>query len=132
MTVEREDREDIEEVGDAVEALGIMIEEALKVIYERIGGLHSLVAQMNTGGQGFKEELLELKKEMAKSHEVIRGLENIVSRTESRLVDMQKNISDDEDYSEDIKNDLLIIKRDLQFVRGDLNELLPRKEDMEK
>lgn len=129
MTVEKED---IVEVGEAVEALGIMVEKALKAIHERIGGLHSLLAQVNTEEQGFKEELLELKKEMTRSQEVIRGLENIVSRTESRLVDMQKNISDDEDYSEDIKNDLLIIKRDLQFVRSDLNDLLPRKEDMEK
>ena len=129
MTIEKED---IEEVGDAVEALGIMIEEALKVIHERIGGLHSLVTQINADGQSFKEELLELKKGMASSQEVIRGWENILSRTESRLVDMQKTISDDQDYSEDIKNDLLIIKRDLQFVRSDLSELFPRKNEQEK
>jgi hypothetical protein len=49
-----------------------------------------------------------------------------MARTESRLLDMQKNASDEEDLSEDIKNDLLVIKRDLQFIRSDLKELFER------
>jgi chromosome segregation ATPase len=123
MTVERRD---IEEVGEAVEALGIMWEEALGGIHERLAGLQDMIIQIKTEGQSFKEELLELKDKITKAGETFKGLESVVARTESRLLDMQKNISDEEDFSEDIKSDLLVIKRDLQFIRSDMKELVER------
>jgi chromosome segregation ATPase len=129
MTLERRD---IEEVGEAVEALGIMVEEELTAINQRLGELHTFISLMKEEEQSFKVELLGLKNEMMKTQEVVKGLENIVSRTESRLIDLQKGISDEEDFSEDIKNDLLIIKRDLQFVRSDLKELLEQRKNSEE
>lgn len=129
MTLERRD---IEEVGEAVEALGIMLEEELAKLNERLGELHVFVTQIKEDGQSSKQKMLELKEEMTKAYEVIKGLENIISRTESRWIDLQKNISDEEDLSEEIKNDLLIIKRDLQLVRSDLKELLEQKRNLEK
>ncbi len=120
MTLERKD---IEEVGEAIEALGLMLEEALGGIHQQIAGLHDLINQVKTEGQGFKEELLELKKEMTKTVEMFKGLETKVARAESKLWDMQENVSEEEDFSEDLKNDLLVIKRDLQIIRSDLKEL---------
>jgi hypothetical protein len=66
MTIERRD---IEEVGEAVEALGIMFEEALGGIHERLAGLQESINQMKTEEQSFKEELLELKEKMARAGE---------------------------------------------------------------
>ena len=126
MTLERRD---IEEVGDAVETLGIMLENELGAIHQRLEELYSSITQMKEEEQKFKLDLLDLKKEMMKIQEVVSGLENTVSRAESRLIDLQKESSDEEDFTEDFKNDLLIIKRDLQHVRSDLKELLEQRKN---
>jgi len=55
-----------------------------------------------------------------------------LSRTESRISELQRIFKDDEDHTAGIKNDLLIIKRDLQFVRSDLKETLDHREYLDK
>ncbi|MGB2981326.1 MAG: hypothetical protein WBC77_08770, partial [Candidatus Zixiibacteriota bacterium] len=44
----------------------------------------------------------------------------------------QKDYSDEEDLAGEIKNDLLVMKRELQFVRSDLKDILTHQEEMVK
>jgi len=55
-----------------------------------------------------------------------------ISRTESRISELQRIFKDDEDQTAGIKNDLLIIKRDLQFVRSNLKEILDHREHLDQ
>jgi len=125
-------RMDIEEVGEAVEALGIMLEKELLAINQRLAELYRFVAQMKVEERNFSQEVQKLKDEMMSTQKLLQGFETIISRTESRLLDLQKDTSDEEDFAGEIKNDLLTIKRDLQFTRSDLRELLKRQDDVEK
>ena len=125
-------RRDIEEVGEAVETLGIMLEKELGAINQRLVELYRFVAQMKEEERNFSGEVQKLKEEMIKNQKLLQGFEILISRTESKLIDLQKVFSDEEDYTGEIKSDLLIIKRDLQFTRSDLKELLKRQEDVEK
>jgi len=122
----------IEEVGEAVEALGIVLEKELGAINQRLAELYRFVNQMKEEEKDFNQEVQKLKEEMIRTQKLLQGFETLISRTESKLIDLQKSFSDDEDYAGDIKNDLLIIKRDLQFTRSDLKEILERQEDLEK
>ncbi len=121
------DRRDIEEVGEAVEALGIMVEEELKTINQHLASFYSLITQTKEEDRSFQEEWLELKKEVIKIQETIKGLENILTRTEKKLIDLQEGISTEEDFTEEIKNDLLIIKRELQLLRSDFKEYMEQQ-----
>ena len=125
-------RRDIEEVGEAVEALGIMLEKELGGIKQGLAELYRFVAQINEREKNFSQEVQKLKEEMIKTQKLLQGFEILISRTESKLIDLQKVFSDEEDFSGEIKSDLLIIKRDLQFTRSDLKELLKRQENVEK
>jgi chromosome segregation ATPase len=115
------ERSDIEEVGEAVEALGNMVEEELQAINERLGQLHQSIAQTK------EEVLLKLKAEMMKTQETVKGVEIVISRTEAKLADLQEGASEEEDYDEELKNDLLIIKKELQSVRSELKEFIERQ-----
>ncbi|MCK4404074.1 MAG: hypothetical protein KAW02_03195 [candidate division Zixibacteria bacterium] len=125
-------RRDIEEVGEAVETLGIMLEKELGAIKQGLAELYRFVAQMKEEERNFSQEVQKLKDEMMSTQKLLQGFETIISRTESRLLDLQKDTSDEEDFTGEIKSDLLIIKRDLQFTRSDLRELLKRQDDVEK
>lgn len=124
------ERRYIEEVGEAVEALGIMLERELGAIKQGLAELYQSLAQIKDEEKNLSQELQKLKDETKTREGFLRGLENIMSRTESRLTDLQKDYSDEEDLAGEIKNDLLVIKRELQFVRSDLKELLKQQEDV--
>ncbi|KPL00641.1 MAG: hypothetical protein AMJ91_03840 [candidate division Zixibacteria bacterium SM23_73_3] len=121
----------IEEVGEAVEALGIMLEKELRAIKQGLAELYQFIAQIKDEEKNLSQAMQELKEEMMGTQKLLQGFETIISRTESKFTDLQKDLSE-EDFSAEIKNDLLIIKRDLQFARSDLKELLSRQEDLEK
>lgn len=122
----------IEEVGEAVEALGIMLEKELGAVKQGLAELCQFVAQIRDEEKSFSQTVRELKEGMIRTEEFLHGLETTISRTESKLIDLQKDLSSEGDFAGEIKNDLLIIKRDLQFTRSDLKELLKRQEDMDR
>ena len=118
------ERRYIEEVGEAVEALGIMLERELGEIKQGLAALYQSVGQISDEEKHLDQELQKLREEVKTVEGSLHGLESILSRTESRLSDLQKDYSDEEDTAGEIKNDLLVMKRELQFVRSDLKELL--------
>ncbi|UCB53139.1 MAG: hypothetical protein JSV10_03395 [Candidatus Zixiibacteriota bacterium] len=126
------ERRYIEEVGEAVEALGIMLEKELGEIRQGLAGLYQSVNRISNEEKDLSQELQKLREEVKAMDGFLRGVESIMSRTESRLTDLQKAYSDEEDIAGEIKNDLLVMKRGLQFLRSDLKELLERQGKAEK
>ncbi len=126
------ERRYIEEVGEAVEALGIMLEKELGGIKQGLAELYRLIAQIREEEKNLSQEVQKLKEETMKTQKLLQGFETIMSRTELKLMDLQRGSSDEEDFAGEIKNDLLTIKKELQFARSDLRELLKRQEDLEK
>jgi chromosome segregation ATPase len=126
------ERRYIEEVGEAVEALGIMLEKELGGIKQALGALYQSLGGIKDQEKNLNGELQKLREEVKNIDGFLHGVENMMSRTESRLTDLQTGSSDEEDLGEEIKADLLVVKRELQFVRSDLKELLIHQETMAK
>ena len=126
------ERRYIEEVGEAVEALGIMLERELGEIRQGLAALYQSVGRMKDEENDLGQELQKLREEVKTVDGFLRGVESAMSRTESRLADLQKDYTDEEDVAGEIKNDLLVVKRELQFVRSDLKELLTHQEETVK
>ena len=124
------ERRYIEEVGEADEALGTMLEKELGEIKRALAALYQSLGGIKDHEKNLIGELQKLREEVKTADGFLRGVESIVSRTESRLTDLQTGSSDEEDLAEEIKADLLVVKRELQFVRNDLKELLTRQDAM--
>jgi septation ring formation regulator EzrA len=126
------ERRYIEEVGEAVEALGIMLERELGRITQGLAELYRMVTLTQDQEKTISQKMDDLKDDMLRTQKHLGEFETMISRVESRLLDLQKDLSDEEDDAADIKNDLLVIKKDLQFARSDIKELLKRQDDLEK
>ena len=126
------ERRYIEEVGEAVEGLGIMLEKELGEIKRALAALYQSLGGIKDQEKNLNGELQKLREEVKTMDGFLHGVENMMSRTESRLTDLQTGSSDEEDLGEEIKADLLVVKRELQFVRNDLKELLTHQEAMAK
>ena len=124
------ERRYIEEVGEAVEALGIMLEKELGEIKQALAALYQSLGGIRDQEKNLNGELQKLREEVKNMDGFLQGVENMMSRTESRLADLQTDSSEEEDLAGEIKNDLLVVKRELQFVRSDLKELLTHQEAM--
>lgn len=122
------ERRYIEEVGEAVEALGIMLEKELGEIKKALTALYQSLGGIRDHEKDLDGELRKLIEEVKNMDGSLQGVENMMTRTESRLTDLQTGSSDEEDLGEEIKADLLVVKRELQFVRSDLKELLTQQE----
>ena len=132
------EKKDIEEVGEAVEALGVMMERELEKINLHLSQLSKSITDIINQGKNFKEEIAELRNQISagpigeETRELLEQFETTVSRTESRVSELQRLFRDEEDPTAEIRNDLVAIKRDLQFVRSALKEILDHKEDLDK
>ena len=126
------ERRYIEEVGEAVEALGIMLEKELGEIKQALAALYQSLGGIRDQEKNLNGELQKLREEVKNMDGFLQGVENMMSRTESRLADLQTDSSEEEDLAGEIKNDLLVVKREMQFVRSDLKELLTHQETMVK
>lgn len=132
------EKKDIEEVGEAVEALGVMMETELQKISLHLNQLAKSISDIRSQEKSFKEEISELKNQIStgsigqETKELLEEFEATLSRTESRIGELQRAFQDDEDLTAGIRNDLLIIKRDLQFVRSNLKEILDHREYLDE
>jgi chromosome segregation ATPase len=126
------DKKDIEEVGEAVEALGVMMERELQRINHQLNQLIHSISEAGSQEKNWEEEIPELRSQIQKTKELLEGFEVAFSRTEARISELQTLFQDEEDNTTEIRNDLLIIKRDLQFVRSDLKEILEDRKYLDK
>lgn len=137
-------KKDIEEVGEAVEALGVMMEAELRKINLKLNHLSKSIFDLRSQEKNSKEEISQLRNQISagsmgqETRELLEKFGATVSRTESRISELQRIFSagsigeDEEDHTAEIKNDLLIIKRDLQFLRSDLKEISDHREYLDK
>ena len=126
------EKKDIEEVGEAVEALGVMVERELHRINLHLDQLTKSLSDVAGQEKNSKEEISELKNQIQETREFLEAFQATVCRTESRINELQRILQDEEDPAAQIRNDLLIIKRDLQFVRSDLKEILDHREHLDE
>ena len=126
------EKKDVEEVGEAVEALGVMVERELHRINLHLNQLAKSISDVTGQEKNSKEEISELKNQIQETREFLEAFQATVSRTESRINELQRILQDEEDPAAQIRNDLLIIKRDLQFVRSDLKEILDHREHLDE
>jgi chromosome segregation ATPase len=125
-----QERRYIEEVGEAVENLGIMLEQELGRINQGLVELYHMVAKIKEEGTDLSEKIQLFKDQMDETKRLLQGFENKLSKLEFKLAGTQKD-PEDENNLEEIRTELLAIKGELQFAKNDLKELLKRQDDLE-
>jgi chromosome segregation ATPase len=125
-----QERRYIEEVGEAVEKLGIMLEQELGRINQGLVELYRMVAKIKEEGTDLSEKVQTFKDQIDETKKLLQGFDNKLSKLEFKLVGTQKDL-EEENNLEEIRADLLAIKGEFQFARSDLKELLKRQEDLE-
>jgi chromosome segregation ATPase len=125
-----QERRYIEEVGQAVENLGIMLEQELGRINQGIVELYRMVGKINEEETNLSEKFQAFKEQMDENKKLLQGFDNKISKLEFKLAGTQKDL-EDENGLEEIRADLLAIKSEFQFARSDLKELLKRQDDLE-
>jgi septation ring formation regulator EzrA len=121
------DRKDLEEVGEAVESLGIMLERELGLVQQRLVELHRFLVRSQEEGN-LRTQTENLKQEIGKAVRSLEKFEKLLSRTESKLADVQNNVSDQENLFGEMKSELAAVKRELQLFRSDMVLLFKEQE----
>ena len=126
------DKRDIIAVGEAVEALGLMMEGELQRVDLQLSQLSKSIGDVLNQEKNLEDEIYELKNQIQETKELLEEFQAVVSRTESRISELQRTWQDEGDSTSEIKDDFLIIKRELQFIRSDLKEILESREYLDK
>ncbi|NIM96537.1 MAG: hypothetical protein GTO24_00210, partial [candidate division Zixibacteria bacterium] len=84
------ERRCIEEVGEAVEALGIMLERELGRINQGLAEIYRIMVQMSDETKNLSQEIQKLKEEMTKDRKLVPRLESALSRTELKLTELER------------------------------------------
>ena len=132
------EKEDIEEIGEAVEALGKMVEAELQNINLRLEKLERAMSQPVIVEEEEVEEkeriprpdFYELKKDTNEIREFLESFDVRLARVEQKTVELLREFQEEEISA--MKNDLFLIRKELEFIRGDTRELLDKKEELDK
>jgi uncharacterized coiled-coil protein SlyX len=123
-------RKYIEEVGEAVENLGIMLEKELARINQGLVELYRMVAKIKEEGADLSEKFQAFEDQTQETKKLFQEFEKKLSKLEFKMAGVQKD-PEEENSLEEIRADLLAIKGEFQFARSDLKELLKRQDDLE-
>lgn len=134
------EKEDIEEIGEAVEALGKMLEAELQNINLRLEKLEDLFSEpfeVKEIEEEVKEEkkiprpdYYELKKDTSEIREFLESFDVRLARVEQKTVELLRQF--EEENISSMKNDLFIIRKELEFIRENTKELIDKKEELDK
>jgi hypothetical protein len=132
------EKEDIEEIGEAIEALGKMMEAELQEINLRLKKLENLASEPVVVEEEEEEEkqkiprpdYYELKKDTSEIREFLESFDVRLARVEQKTVEILREFQEHDISS--MKNDLFLIRKDLEFIRNDTKELLDKKEELDK
>jgi chromosome segregation ATPase len=122
------DRKDLEEVGEAVESLGIMLERELGMVQQRLVELHRFLVRSQEEEGDLRAQTENLNQEIGKAVKSLEKFEKLLSRTESKLADVQTDVSDQENLFGEMKSELAAMKRELQLFRSDMVFLFKEQE----
>lgn len=132
------EKEDIEEIGEAIEALGKMVEAELQEINLRLKKLENLASEPVVVEEEEEEQkqkiprpdYYELKKDSNEIREFLESFDVRLARVEQKTVEILREFQEQDISS--MKNDLFLIRKDLEFMRSDTKELLDKKEELDK
>jgi chromosome segregation ATPase len=117
------ERRYIEEVGEAVEALGIMLEKELGLVQQRLEELYRFMVRIREEEGDLRTESENLKKEIGKVVNSLDKFEKLLTRTEAKLADVQTDVSEQESFFGEMKSELAMVKKELQLFRSDIGFL---------
>jgi hypothetical protein len=134
-------KDDIEEIGEAVEALGKMLETELKNLNLRLEKLEGLLSEpfevkeieeveLKEERKIPKPDYYELKKDTNEIREFLESFDVRLARVEQKTVELLREF--EEENISSMKNDLFIIRKELEFIREDTKEILDKKEELDK
>jgi len=133
------EKEDIEEIGEAIEALGKMVEAELQEMNLRLKKLENLISEpiVVEEEEGAEErpkiprpDFWELKKDTNEIREFLESFDVRLARVEQKAVELLREFQEQDISS--MKNDLFLIRKDLEFIRNDTKELLDKKEELDE
>jgi chromosome segregation ATPase len=107
-----------------VESLGIMLERELGMVQQRLVELHRFLVRSREEEGDLRAQTENLKQEIGKALTSMEKLEKLLSRTESKLADVQTDVSDQENLFGEMKSELAAMKRELQLFRSDIGFVL--------
>lgn len=132
------EKEDIEEIGEAIDALGKMMETELQSISIRLEKLESLFSESILVEEDEPKEkqkiprpdFYELKKDTNEIREFLESFDVRLARVEQKTIELLREFQEQDISS--IKNDLFLIRKELEFLRDGNRELLDHKEELDK
>jgi chromosome segregation ATPase len=127
MSVEKED---IDALGEALEAIGNLLENEFTKFNQRLTWLEKFLTEKEPEGKVYKQEFYELKKDMQEIREFLESFDVRMARIEQKVIDIQREAQ--EGGISEIKNDIFLIQKELEFIRTDTRELLEKKEFLDK
>lgn len=127
MSVEKED---IDALGEALEAIGNLLEDEFTKLNQRLTWLEKFLTEKEPEGKVYKQEFYELKKDMQEIREFLESFDVRMARIEQKVIDIQREAQ--EGGISEIKNDIFLIQKELEFIRTDTREILEKKEFLDK
>jgi len=127
MSVEKED---IDALGEALEAIGNLLEDEFIKLNQRLTWLEKFLTEKEPEGKVYKQEFYELKKDMQEIREFLESFDVRMARIEQKVIDIQREAQ--EGGISEIKNDIFLIQKELEFIRTDTREILEKKEFLDK
>ena len=127
MSVEKED---IDALGEALEAIGNLLEDEFTKLNQRLTWLEKFLTEKEPEGKVYKQEFYELKKDMQEIREFLESFDVRMARIEQKVIDIQREAQ--EGGISEIKNDIFLIQKELEFIRNDTKEILESKEFLYK
>ena len=133
------EKEDIEEIGEAIEALGKMVEAELQEMNLRLKKLENLISEpvvveeeeeAEERPKILRPDFWELKKDTNEIREFLESFDVRLARVEQKAVELLREFQEQDISS--MKNDLFLIRKDLEFIRNDTKELLDKKEELDE
>ena len=122
MSVEKED---IDALGEALEAIGTLIENEFQRLNQRLDWLEKALAEQEPESKVYKQEVFELKKDTQEIRELLESFDMRLARIEQKVIDIQRETQ--EGGISELKNDLFLMQKELEFIRNDTKEILERK-----
>ena len=127
MSVEKED---IDALGEALEAIGNLLEDEFTKLNQRLTWLEKFLTEKEPEGKVYKQEFYELKKDMQEIREFLESFDVRMARIEQKVIDIQREAQ--EGGISEINNDIFLIQKELEFIRTDTREILEKKEFLDK
>lgn len=105
------EKEDLEEIGEAIEELGNLLDEELEDISLKLSNIEEFLSEKESDDKKYKKEFYDLKKDTTEIKEFLESFDLRLTGLEKKLAEMHIGVQ------EDIEK----IKKGLELLRSDTN-----------